>query len=134
MQIYPHKKCLQDQWFWPFSLQPAELYCILIVFLCWMENSCSLSLHIVALLCQSRSIVKRMAAINVTSLKKTGGQNFLQKCLFTLRMIQVFINVLLNQVVLYPKFSWSQYKDQNISYWIQRVTLPTFMSAVAWDS
>ena len=35
--------------FLPFSLQPIELYYISVLFLCWRENSCSLSLHIIAL-------------------------------------------------------------------------------------
>ena len=43
-------------------------------------------------------------------LNKTVTENFPQKCLFTLRMIRVFINVWMNMVVLLPKFSWSRYK------------------------
>ena len=43
---------------------------------------------------------------------KTDVQNFPPKCLFTLKMIRVFIHVWLNPVVLLPKFSWSQYKGR----------------------
>ena len=43
-------------------------------------------------------------------LNKTDKQNFPQKCLFTLRMTRVFINVWMNMMVLLPKFSWSRYK------------------------
>ena len=39
--------------FWPLSLQPAELYYILLVYFCLMDNSCSRSLHIIAFLSQS---------------------------------------------------------------------------------
>ena len=45
-------------------------------------------------------------------LNKIDVQNFPQKCLFTLKMIRVFIHVWLNLVVLLPKFSWSQYKGR----------------------
>ena len=85
--IYLHKKYMWDQEFWPLSLQPAELHYILLVFLCWMENSCSRSLHIITFVCQSWSTVKKMAPTNVTSWNKTDRQNFPKKCLFTLRMI-----------------------------------------------
>ena len=43
-------------------------------------------------------------------LNKTDKQNFPQKCLFTLRMTRVFINVWMNMVVLLLNFSWSRYK------------------------
>ena len=33
--------------FWPLSLQPAELYYILVVYLCCMENSYLRSLYII---------------------------------------------------------------------------------------
>ena len=68
--------------FWPLCLQPADLYYILPVFLHWMGKL----------------------------LNKTDTQNFPQKCLFTLRMTGVFINVWMNMVVLLRKFSWSWYK------------------------
>ena len=33
--------------FWALSLQPAELSYILLVYLCWMENSCLRSWYII---------------------------------------------------------------------------------------
>ena len=64
-----------------------------------------------------------------------------QKCWSTLRMARVLINVLVNMVVLLPNFSWSRckvginWKTVNTSriyilYFIQRVTLPTFLPRV----
>ena len=38
--------------FWLHSLQPAELYYIVLVFLCRMKNNCSCSLHIIDFLSQ----------------------------------------------------------------------------------
>ena len=64
--------------FWPLCLQPAELYYILLVFSCWMEN-----------------------LLNKSDTKK---------CLSTLRMKRVFINVWMNKMVLLLKVSWSGYK------------------------
>ena len=76
------QKCLWDQEILvTFSLQPAELYYILLVFLCWMENSCSRSLHVIAFLSQSWSTAKKMAAINITSLNKNDVQHFPPKWL-----------------------------------------------------
>ena len=43
-------------------------------------------------------------------LNKTDTQNVPKKCLVTLRMTRVFINVWMNMVVLLLKFSWSWYK------------------------
>ena len=49
-------------------------------------------------------------------LNKTDTQIFPQKCLFTLRMIGVFINVWMNMVLLLPKFmitmqGWHEMKN-----------------------
>ena len=33
--------------FWLLSLPPTELHYVLLVFLCWMENSCLCSLYII---------------------------------------------------------------------------------------
>ena len=43
-------------------------------------------------------------------LNKIDTQNFHQKCLFILRIISVFINVLMNMVALLPIFSWLRYE------------------------
>ena len=43
-------------------------------------------------------------------LNKSDITIFYPKCLFTLRMIRVFIKTSLNMVVLLPKCSWSRYK------------------------
>ena len=60
MRIYLRKKYLaRSRSFWPLSLQPADLYCILLVVLCRMKNSCSRSLHIIVFLSQIRSTVKK---------------------------------------------------------------------------
>ena len=47
-----------------------------------------------------------MASLIVKSLNKTDVPNFTQKYLFSLRIIEVFIDVWLNLVVLLPNFLW----------------------------
>ena len=83
------------------------VYDTLLLFLCWMEKSCSSFLtFIYCFLSRSWYTIKKMAAaINVTSLNKTNVLSFPLKCLFTLRMVRDSINAWLTLVVLLPKFS-----------------------------
>ena len=91
---YEKNACeIKKFWHRKTKLQPEELYCFTSIFMLNGKqlfvrslNNCFLS--------QSWSTIKKMAAINVTSLNKTDGQCFPQKYLFTLRMItKIFINV-----------------------------------------
>ena len=65
--------------FWPHSLQLSELYYILLVLLCWIENSCSRSLHIITVfksLILNWPTMKRMAEISFMPLNKADAQSF----------------------------------------------------------
>ena len=56
---------------------------------------------------------KKMAAISIMSLNKSGVLRFPQKRLFTLRMIKVFIDVWMKLVALSPNVPWSRNKGRH---------------------
>ena len=61
---------------------------------------------------QSWLTMKKIAAINRTSLNKTDTL-FLKKILVYFRTVKVFVNARLKQVILLPDFSWSRYNGSS---------------------